>query len=104
MRVLLILTLIVVGPLAGWSADWLTDGSDTKRTAWQRDETIFNKANVGESKLLWKIQLDNKPREMHSFLAPLIVEGVQTAEGPKEIAVIAGVSDNLYAIDVETGS
>ena len=89
--------------MPGWSADWLTDGGDTKRTAWQRDETIFTKASVGETKLLWKIKLDNEPREMHSLFPPLIAESVETDDGPKEIAVIAGVSDNLYAIDVETG-
>ncbi len=103
MRTLRILIVIALGSAPGWSADWLTDGGDTRRTAWQRDETIFTKAGVGETKLLWKIKLDNKPREMHSMLPPLIAEGVDTADGPKEIAVIAGVSDNLYAIDVETG-
>ena len=103
MRILQILIAITLGSVPGWSADWLTDGGDTKRTAWQRDETIFTRANVGETKLLWKITLDNEPREMHSLFPALIAEGVETDDGPKEIAVIAGVSDNLYAIDVETG-
>src|SRR5258708_33636736 len=34
---------------------------------------------------------------------PLILEKVQTINGPKQIAIEAGISDNIYAIDVETG-
>ena len=86
-----------------WSTDWLTDGGDSKRTAWQRHETIFTKENIGSTKLLWTIKLDNEPRQMHSLFPPLIASRVDTHDGPKQIAVVAGVSDNLYAIDVEKG-
>jgi outer membrane protein assembly factor BamB len=84
-------------------ADWPTDGGNPQRTAWQRDETILNKQNVKNMKLLWKIQLDNKPQEMHSLFPPLIAGRVNTPNGPKEIAIQAGSSDNIYAIDVATG-
>ena len=103
MRALSILLAMAFACVPGWSADWLTDGGDSKRTAWQRDETIFTKKNVGATKLLWTIKLDNKPRQMHSLFPPLIVGRVDTRHGPKQIAVVAGVSDNLYAVDVETG-
>jgi outer membrane protein assembly factor BamB len=85
------------------AADWLTDGGNSQRTAWQKDEKILSKATVGEMKLLWKVKLDNQPRQMHNLFPPLIVEKVNTSSGPKQIAIEAGVSDNLYAIDVETG-
>ena len=45
-------------------ANWLTDGGDPQRTAWQRNETILTKANVKDMKLLWKVKLDSQPREM----------------------------------------
>ena len=51
---------------------------------------------------MWKLQLDNKPQEMHSLFAPLLVENIKTSSGPKEIAIVAGISDNIYAIDVAT--
>jgi outer membrane protein assembly factor BamB len=86
----------------GQSADWLTDGGNPERTAWQKDEHILTKDNVKNLKILWKLKLDNQPREMHSLFPPLIVGDVQTANGPKQIAIEAGISDNLYAIDVET--
>jgi outer membrane protein assembly factor BamB len=88
---------------SSWGADWLTDGGDSKRTAWQRDETIFTAANVGQTRLLWKIKLDNEPRQMHALFPPLIAGRVTTPNGPKQIAIVAGVSDNLFAIDVEKG-
>ena len=104
MEILKGLVVVLLGAAPVWSADWLTDGGNTKRTAWQQDERTFSKATIDDTRLLWKIELDNKPREMHSLFPPLIAEGVKTATGLKEIALVAGVSDNLYAIDVETGS
>jgi outer membrane protein assembly factor BamB len=96
-------TAFALGCVSMQAADWLTDGADSQRTNWQRDERVLTTANVKDMKLLWKIQLDNKPREMHSLFEPLIVGRVQTKAGPKEIAIVAGVSDNIYAIDVATG-
>ena len=40
---------------------------------------------------------------MHALLSPLIVGEIATASGPKEIAIVAGSSDNIYAIDVAAG-
>ena len=86
-----------------WGADWLTDGGNSQRTAWQKDEKILNPSNVKEMKLQWKLKLDNEPRQMHSLFPPLIMERVKTPAGVKQIAIEAGVSDNIYAIDVEKG-
>ena len=85
-------------------ANWLTDGADSRRTAWQQNETILTTANVKDMKLLWKIKLDNQTRQMHSLFPPLIVGSATTTAGPRQIAVVAGVSDNLYGIDVEKGT
>ena len=94
---------ITLGCVSGWGADWLTDGGDSQRTAWQKDEKILSTANAKDIKLLWKIKLDNEPRQMHNLFPPLIIERVNTSGGPKQIAIEAGVSDNIYAIDVEKG-
>src|SRR5215470_1902418 len=88
---------------ASWSADWLTDGGNVQRTAWQKDEKIFSVSTVKDTKLLWKIKLDNEVRQMHALFPPLIVDKVTTSSGPKQIAIVAGVSDNLFAIDVDKG-
>ena len=75
------------------AADWLTDGGNPQRTSWQKDEKILNKDNVKNLKIVWKLQLDNEPKEMHSLFPPLITGN---------IAIVAGTGDNIYAIDVAT--
>jgi glucose dehydrogenase len=94
---------IGAGCVLAAGAEWPTDGGNSKRTNWQQDEKILNKDNVKNLKILWKIKLDNAPQEMHSLFPPLIVENVNTGGGPKQIAIDAGISDNIYAIDVATG-
>jgi len=84
-------------------ADWLTDGGNPQRTAWQRDETVLTTSRAKDIRLLWKITLDNAPREMHSLLPALVVGRVDTREGPTQVVVVTGVSDNLYAIDAGRG-
>ena len=112
-RKLTILLAITCGCIAAWSADgltdggkpadWLTDGGGPQRTAWQQDERILTTANVKDMKLLWKIKLDNEPRQMHNLLPALIVGRVNTSRGPKQIVIVTGVSDNVYAIDADKG-
>ncbi len=100
-RTYILLLLFCAGVQA---AEWLTNGGDPQRTNWQRDEHILNPGNVNKLQLLWKVKLDNQPREMHSLFPPLIATGVPTANGPRELAIVAGISDNIYAIDVATGT
>ena len=85
-------------------ANWLIDGGDPQKNAWQRNETLITKESVRNMKLAWKLQLDNQPRQMHNLFPPLIVSDVTTAGGPKEIAIVAGISDNVYGIDVARGT
>ena len=40
------------------ATDFLTEGVDNARTGWVKDEKIFTLANVGSTKLLWKVKLD----------------------------------------------
>ena len=54
-------------------ANWLTDGGDAQRTSWQRHETLISPASVKNMALMWKVKLDNQPREMHNLFAPLIL-------------------------------
>ena len=60
-------------------ADWLTDGGDPQRTAWQKNERTLNVSNVKNLTLRWKYKTDNQPREMHALFPPLIVGRVNTA-------------------------
>src|SRR5688572_11295591 len=104
MRVARVLIVIVLlSGLTGSASDFLTEGVDNGRTGWVRDEKIFTTANVGSMKLLWKVKLQSTPRAMHNLFAPLVAERVTTGNGVRELAVVAGVSDDLFGIDVATG-
>ena len=72
LRVLLLGCALILIPDAnaqsGKLADWLTDGGDIERTAWQKNEHLLSTTNVKNMKLLWKTKLDNEPRQMHNLL------------------------------------
>jgi outer membrane protein assembly factor BamB len=98
-----VVVAVVIASMSTQAADWLTDSGGPRRTGWQREETLLSKDSAKDMRLLWKIKLDNQPREMHALLPPLLVEHVPTSKGEKQIAIVAGSSDNIYAIDVEAG-
>ena len=83
--------------------DWITDGGDNQRTGWNKNEKTLSKDNVGKLKLLWKIKTDNHVRALHALMPALVLGRLNTPGGPKEIAYVVGISDNLYAIDVAAG-
>ena len=85
------------------ATDVLMEGVDTQRTGWVRDEKIFTLANVGSTKLLWRVQLSSTSRSMHNLFAPLIAEAVMTPQGSMEVGLVAGVNDDLFAINVANG-
>ena len=74
--------------------DWVTDGGDNQRTGWAKDEKILTKDNVKNLKLLWTMETENQPRALHSLM-PVLVIG--------QLGIINGISDNLYAFNVDTG-
>jgi outer membrane protein assembly factor BamB len=95
--------IVLLSGITGAASDFLAEGVDSARTGWVRDEKVFSPANVGTTRLLWKLKLESTPRAMHNLFAPLVAERVTTAQGDREIAVVAGVTDDLFGIDVATG-
>ena len=86
------------------AAEWPTGSFDQQRDGWQRNETKLTADNAKNLRLLWKLKTDNKPMGMQSFREPVIVAGVHTAGGVKTLAIFAGSSDAVFAIDVDNGS
>lgn len=110
----LVLPLLLAAGLMCWAApppqaaapggdNYLAEGGNPQRDAWQRNETILNTGNVSHLTLLWKTKLDSTPREMTNLFPPLVAAGVQTPNGTKQIAVVAGVSDDLWGLDADNG-
>jgi outer membrane protein assembly factor BamB len=85
------------------AANWPTYGHDPQRTSWSREETEINRDNAKSITLLWKAHLDNQPRELNSLTAPVEVEWVTTDKGMAEIVIVGGSSDNLFALNADTG-
>jgi len=106
-RLLLACSLLVLLPFVVRGQrvlhDWLTFGGDPARTGWAVTEATFSKDNVSKLELKWKAQLDNAPSELASLTAPVIIENLTTSRGFKDLLFVAGSSDNLYAIDVDSG-
>jgi hypothetical protein len=84
-------------------ANWLTDGGDPQRTSWQKHETLISPATARHMKLLWTLQLDSEPRQLHNLFPPLIVSDVKTPQGLRQIGIVAAISDNVFGIDLDTG-
>src|SRR5262252_1159295 len=104
--------LVIAGPRIGAQGaaaakppliDYSTDGGDAQRTGWIRDEKILTKETVGGLKLQWKRETGNEPRALHALMPALIAAKVDTSEGSKQLAIVAGISDNITALDVDTG-
>jgi len=90
------------GPAA---RDWTTWGYDQERTGWNRGETILNKQNVSQLKLLWNTQLSTPVRDvvMSTLTAPLVAEGVATPQGTMDLVFLLGADDTVFAVNAGTG-
>ena len=84
-------------------SEWLTSSGDSARDGWQRAATKITPRNVGKMQLLWKTKLESKPMGMLTYREPLIVTGLKTGDGVKTIAIFAGASNDVHALDAETG-
>jgi outer membrane protein assembly factor BamB len=90
-------------PAFASAADWTTFAGDPQRSGWAKDETDLTKDNIKKLKLEWKLKLDNESKELNSLTAPLVHSQVITPHGFKEVVLIAGASDKVFAIDADTG-
>jgi len=84
--------------------EWTTSSYNPQRDAWQRVESKITPENVKSIQLLWKTKTDNKTMGMQSFREPLIVSGINTANGAQTLAIVAGSSNDVFAIAAETGT
>jgi outer membrane protein assembly factor BamB len=98
-----LVVLVVAGVLGVHASEWLTFGGDAQRTGCAKDEKLLTKASLKSFGLEWKLHLDNVPKELISLTAPVVMEDVFTSKGVRDYVVVAGSSDNLYAIDADTG-
>jgi hypothetical protein len=86
------------------AAEWTTSSFNPQRDAWQRNETKITPQNAKDMQLLWKVKVPIKTMGMQSFREPLLVSGVRTPSGVKNLAVMVGASNEVFGIDSDTGT
>lgn len=86
------------------SSEWTTSSGSAARDGWQRGTSSLNPESVKNLQLLWKVKVQNKPMGMLTFREPLIIAGVRTSAGTKTLAILAGSSNDVFAIDADSGS
>src|SRR3984957_286409 len=103
-RLVSLMLALCCGVSVAQNAEWLTDGKDKQRSGWQQDEHILTTSNVKNMTLLWKVKTGNEARALHALMPALVGANVTTASGPKQIVLVSGISDNLYAMDAADGT
>jgi outer membrane protein assembly factor BamB len=85
----------------GWS-DWLTAQGDAQRSSWIRTDPKISVDALSAPgfELQWSTRLGNQPRGLAGLMQGVTASGV-TLFVP--MSLVAGSSNNLYAIDNDTG-
>jgi hypothetical protein len=86
----------------GNNSEWPTTHGDAQRTSWIRTDSNISIDSLSKPgfELQWKTKLDNRPRQSHSLAQGVTVNGV-TLFTP--LALVTGSSNNIYAVDTDTG-
>ena len=86
--------------------EWLTWGYDQERTGWNRAETTLTPKNVAKLKPVWSTALGVPIDKfvLSTMTAPVLAAGVMTPTGPKDILIVHGADDRLFALDADTGA
>jgi hypothetical protein len=89
--------------------DWMTDNGDAQRSAWVRADAKISKESLQDPQrkpgfqFLWKIKLDNKPRQLNSLAPPATLERLIGYRGFRMLGFVGGSSDAIFTIDTDLG-
>ncbi len=105
LAVLLALTVTSVRDARGQrgGGNWSTTGNDAQRTAWNKTDAKVSASTFEHSgfRFLWKLKLDNQPKQLNSLTQPLLLTNIISYKGFKALAFVGGSSDIMYAIDYD---
>jgi len=92
--------------VAAAADDWPTWGYDQERSGWNRGETRLSKENVGRLRVQWTAKVPTQPTDvaLSTLTAPVVVSGVSTPEGTKNMLFVLGADDALFALDADSGA
>lgn len=105
------LTIIIVAAIAGVlyaqarsAPDWTTQGFDAQRSSWVSVDPYISPDNMSRFQFLWKVKVDNEPRQSNALTAPVALGNLMTFRGFKSLVFVGGSSNNVYAIDYDFGT
>jgi outer membrane protein assembly factor BamB len=104
---LLVMTCALASAI-GWAQgrnigfDWPATGADAQRTAWLRLDPNISVENFSKPgfEFLWREKLDNAPRQSASLSQGVTMNGLI---GFTPASFVTGVSNNVFALDNDTG-
>src|SRR5260370_25237248 len=99
--VLAVMSVVFAGLASsqGRPVDWPSYGGNAQRNGWEKSDSRITKDNVKEFKLVLKRKLDNGETGPHALTPPVIIGLLISYRGFKELALVAGSSRNVRAID-----
>jgi hypothetical protein len=84
---------------------WPTFSYDQERSGWNRAETNLSPRNVSRLHLQWSVQLSTPPvaTALSTLTAPLVATGISTPGGMKNLLILVGADDTVFALDAGDG-
>jgi outer membrane protein assembly factor BamB len=82
---------------------WTTFGGDPQRSGWNKTETDLTLESVKRLKLEWSIQLPSEAKALTNLTTPLVRASIATPRGVKDMVIVAGVSNQVFVVDGDTG-
>ncbi len=103
----LLALILVLASVAGWAQgrnvgfDWPASGSDPQRRAWLPLDPNISVENLSKGfEFLWREKLENAPRQAASLNQGVTMNGLI---GFTPVSFVTGVSNNVFAVDNDTG-
>jgi outer membrane protein assembly factor BamB len=85
--------------------EWSTSGGDAQRSSWIRKDALISKSamSTGKFGFLWKLKVNNQPRQLSYFSRPVLVGNAMGIKGFRSLTVLAGASNTVFAVDNDFG-
>ncbi len=97
--------LVVAKAQGRGGGDWMTSNGDAQRSAWVRADAKISPATMQKPgfKFLWKLKLNNQPKQLNSLTPPSTLERLIGYRGFRMLGFVGGSSDNVITIDTDLG-
>src|SRR3982751_6784796 len=87
------------------AGDWKTVGGDAQRSNWVRNDAKISKNALEKPGFasIWKIKLDNSPKQANALTPALVMTGYIGYRGFRSLSFVGGSSDKVFAFDTDLG-